>query len=222
LKRLEEQQIAVRPSIPDDEILRRKRHLESSSYPPPPPSNIPFSQVSDIANNGLLYAEAAAASASKRQLDMLEEDGYELDPRVPDNDRRVRMEPASKRSRLAESEYPPPPVAMSIFSEPSEVQLGDQGGIRNPISSFMDPDLEALTQRSKEVSMSMRKPKEPQSRTPWSREDMKLLIRAVDLFKCKWSTIEKEIKNGVIKFEHPRDQQALRDKARLLKQDFLK
>jgi hypothetical protein len=88
------------------------------------------------------------------------------------------------------------------------------------------PDLEALSQRSKEVSARARilkaKDKEPQVRSAWVRKDVALLIKAVNIYQCKWSIIEKEIKAGTIPFERPRDQQALRDKARLLKQDFLK
>ena len=85
-----------------------------------------------------------------------------------------------------------------------------------------EPDIAAVSQRSREIAALNRKPKEPQTRTPWSRNDVRMLMKAVDVFKCKWSQIEEEIKAGMIRMEHPRDQQALRDKARLLKQDFLK
>jgi hypothetical protein len=85
-----------------------------------------------------------------------------------------------------------------------------------------EPDLEAVSQRTKEISAAARKVKEPQVRSAWVRKDVALLIRAVNEYQCKWSAIEKEIKAGSIAFERPRDQQALRDKARLLKQDFLK
>jgi hypothetical protein len=44
----------------------------------------------------------------------------------------------------------------------------------------------------------------------------------VDVYKAKWSEIARQVAVGVLPFEHPRDQQALRDKARLLKQDLLK
>ncbi|KAK3311422.1 uncharacterized protein B0T15DRAFT_427600 [Chaetomium strumarium] len=86
------------------------------------------------------------------------------------------------------------------------------------------PDFEALSQRSKEVSARVRiqRSKEPQVRSAWVRKDVALLVRAVNTYQCKWSLIEREIKAGTIPFERPRDQQALRDKARLLKQDFLK
>jgi hypothetical protein len=86
----------------------------------------------------------------------------------------------------------------------------------------MEPDLEALSQKSRLIALENRRPKPPQTRTPWSRNDCRLLIHAVWEHSAKWSLIQKKIESGEIQFEHPRDQQALRDKARLLKQDFLK
>jgi hypothetical protein len=83
-------------------------------------------------------------------------------------------------------------------------------------------DYEALSQRSRELSAANRKHKEPQVRSAWVRNDVRLLVKAVDSYECKWSAIEEAIKKGIIPFERPRNQQALRDKARLLKQDFLK
>ncbi|KAK3985932.1 hypothetical protein QBC44DRAFT_334133 [Cladorrhinum sp. PSN332] len=85
-----------------------------------------------------------------------------------------------------------------------------------------EPDFDALTQRSREISAANRKVREPQVRSAWVRNDVRMLVRAVDEYGCKWSVIERMIKEGTIPFERPRDQQALRDKARLLKQDFLK
>ncbi|KAK0669549.1 hypothetical protein QBC41DRAFT_249614 [Cercophora samala] len=86
----------------------------------------------------------------------------------------------------------------------------------------LEPDFDALTQRSKEISAANRKAREPQVRSAWVRNDVRELVKAVHTYGCKWSVIEKQIKEGNIHFERPRDQQALRDKARLLKQDFLK
>ena len=83
-------------------------------------------------------------------------------------------------------------------------------------------DLDRVDQRKRELSAANRKARQPQSRSPWVRDDIRTLITAVDKHKCKWSVIEDKIKEGEIHFERPRDQQALRDKARLLKQDFLK
>jgi hypothetical protein len=85
-----------------------------------------------------------------------------------------------------------------------------------------EPDFDALQQRTREISAAARKTREPQVRSPWVRKDVSLLVKAVFTYQAKWSTIQKEIAAGTIPFERPRDQQALRDKARLLKQDFLK
>ncbi|KAM7220070.1 hypothetical protein V8F06_004584 [Rhypophila decipiens] len=83
-------------------------------------------------------------------------------------------------------------------------------------------DTEAVTQLAKERSAVARKAREPQVRSPWVKPDIRLLIQAVHTYQCKWSDINKAIRSGELPFERPRDQQALRDKARLLKQDFLK
>lgn len=91
-----------------------------------------------------------------------------------------------------------------------------------PGSTLGAPDLEALEKRSREIAAAHRKPREVQIRKPWSRNDVRKLIMMVDLFKCKWSSMQKEIASGFIKFDRTRDQQALRDKARILKQEFLK
>ena len=111
---------------------------------------------------------------------------------------------------------PAPPASAPVATPIAPSQYPPLPGTQD------EPDLEALSQRTKEISAAARKVKEPQVRSAWVRKDVTLLIKAVNTYQCKWSSIEKEIKAGTIPFERPRDQQALRDKARLLKQDFLK
>lgn len=103
---------------------------------------------------------------------------------------------------------PPPPSAQTEYPPLPGTQT--------------EPDFDALIQRSREISAANRKVREPQVRSAWVRNDVRMLVKAVDEYGCKWSVIERMIKDGTIPFERPRDQQALRDKARLLKQDFLK
>ncbi|KAJ4147884.1 hypothetical protein LMH87_002384 [Akanthomyces muscarius] len=55
-------------------------------------------------------------------------------------------------------------------------------------------------------------------RYPWSSHDEQVLIRSVAQHYGKWSRIEEECREL---FEHPRDQQAYRDKARLMKTKML-
>ncbi|KAF6836999.1 Myb DNA-binding domain protein [Colletotrichum plurivorum] len=73
-----------------------------------------------------------------------------------------------------------------------------------------------------------------QQRVPWSDADVRRLIRLIEYHSCVWAKIAKrqdarqrigdpgpEDTEGCI-FDHPRDQQAIRDKARNLKVDLLK
>ena len=176
-------------------------------------------------HGGAVYTESATSlTGAKRSRPGDDEDEFETDSRVPNNRRRVDDGPRAKRARFdGPASYNARQLSAAAVSGTSSSQIPDGGqSIKDPPSSYMDPDLAALSQKSREVSLAARKPKGPQTRTPWSRLDCKLLIRAVDTYKCRWSTIEKEVQNGTIPFEYPRDQQALRDKARLLKQDFLK
>lgn len=227
-------------AITDDDVLRRRHEIQSSNYSPSQ-GNVAYSQASAPQNDnsvyagsilenlvqgtGSMYAESAAGlSGAKRSRGIDDEVEFETDSRVPDNERRVAGKPTAKRTRF---NGPPSSAAQDMAAHIPPSTAGSQAPEEdrlsiNPPSSYMDPDLAALSQKSREVSLASRKPREPQARVPWSREDCKLLIRAVDTYKCRWSTIEKEIQSGIIPFDHPRDQQALRDKARLLKQDFLK
>ncbi|KLU91819.1 hypothetical protein MAPG_10768 [Magnaporthiopsis poae ATCC 64411] len=86
------------------------------------------------------------------------------------------------------------------------------------------PDVEWLSQQSKAVSLEARQrnPKTPQKRISWSTHDCTLLITAIRDQEARWSKIAAQIKSGELQFDHERDQQALRDKARLLKVDMLK
>ncbi|GJC97199.1 MYB dna-binding domain protein [Colletotrichum higginsianum] len=74
----------------------------------------------------------------------------------------------------------------------------------------------------------------PQQRVPWSDSDTRRLIRLIEYHNCLWALIAKrqfhehrgsdpgpEVLQDCI-FDHPRDQQAIRDKARNLKVDLLK
>lgn len=177
----------------------------SQHYAMPSPGQLPVA--------GSLYAQSAVNSL-KRGAPTVEDNVFESDGKVPDKKRRRQTKPTKKRpsdtvqlSATGGLSYPAPPG----------FGLGESGG---PVAGV--PDLDTLSQRSRQIAAANRKPKEPQSRVAWTRNDCQLLIRAVESFSCKWSHIEEEIKNGLLPFEHKRDQQALRDKARLLKQDFLK
>lgn len=158
-----------------------------------------------LAANGAIYAESAAqVSGRKRRAPGASGGGAPGSAKKPRATRKKNDVPvpapssAPPASSAPLSQYPPMP--------------GTQD----------EPDFDALQQRTREISAAARKTREPQVRSPWVRKDVSLLVKAVFTYQAKWSTIQKEIAAGTIPFERPRDQQALRDKARLLKQDFLK
>lgn len=152
-----------------------------------------------IRNDGPAYAASAAESArqgrKRGRKSAAEEDA------------------ATKRARTAADSSAMPPPARQI-----------PGGAMLP-SSVPDDRIDpvALSRRSQLISKANRKPAQPRQRKPWTAHDTQQLIGAVNTYKAKWSTIEKAIKEGHIEFNVPqRDQQGLRDKARLTKVDMLK
>ncbi|KUI57065.1 hypothetical protein VP1G_04332 [Cytospora mali] len=123
---------------------------------------------------------------------------------------------ATKRARTAaDSSAMPPPARRN------------PGGDLIPSSSMSSAgdriDPVALSRQSQLISKANRKPAQPKQRKPWTAHDTRQLIEAVNTYKAKWSTIERAIKENHIQFNVPeRDQQGLRDKARLTKVDMLK
>jgi len=121
-------------------------------------------------------------------------------PRIGDTGPKLLadLSPDSRRRAAASSSMPPPP-------RPGEV------------------DFAALSQRARETTAAARIPSErAQLRTPWSDKDTQILVQAVATYHTRWSIIEKLGREGTLPFDKVRDQQALRDKARLVKQDILK
>lgn len=97
----------------------------------------------------------------------------------------------------------------------------------NPLDAHPHPSIPfdpvALSQASQLISKANRRPAVPKARRPWTAHDTQQLVAAVHVYKAKWSTIEKAIKGHHIPFNViERDQQGLRDKARLVKVDILK
>lgn len=147
---------------------------------------------------GSLYA-AAAADTSKRG-----------GGRKRGRKNAVDGDPDAKRARGPDAAaMPPPPLPV--------VPLGNIP----PGPGAFDPV--ALSRQSQLISKANRRPAVPKQRKPWTAHDTQQLVRAVDVYKAKWSTIEKAIKEHYIPFNvAERDQQGLRDKARLVKVDILK
>ncbi|KAJ4420846.1 hypothetical protein N0V85_000425 [Neurospora sp. IMI 360204] len=175
-------------------------------------------------NDGTIYAQSAAQLGRPKRASPGDNDGA-VDG--ADAGKPPAKKPKTRRKKPAVP-IPAAEGAMGDVGTPSSSAATAAAAVaavaRYPPFTDTQPelDLEDLSQRTRELSAANRKAREPQSRSPWVRDDIKKLVWAVDAYKCKWSVIEKDIKSGKIHFERPRDQQALRDKARLLKQDFLK
>ncbi|KAJ3939552.1 uncharacterized protein N0V96_010332 [Colletotrichum fioriniae] len=110
-----------------------------------------------------------------------------------------------------------------------------------PTSSRSSVSSTATTVASfREINEMNRRPASragPQQRVPWSNRDTHRLIRLIEHHNCLWALIAKrqvaaagrgggygdsfEEREDCV-FDHPRDQQAIRDKARNLKVDLLK
>ena len=238
------------PSLLNKDSVLALKQLESGANEDIPPSNQRAAAggsgnanlwqqsptPASSANNGALYAESAKAAGKRpyqggddTNSDDDDNDEFETDNRFLNSLRLAqttkRKQPSPKRVRIAPVEMPPPMrprVPPPLSSAPATIAGPSSSAPRHSAPPSTVPDLQQLTQLSRSMTIAARKSKEPQQRRAWTRDDTRLLIRAVDVYNCKWSTIEKLIKEGTIRFEVQRDQQALRDKARLVKVDYLK
>ncbi|KAJ0166790.1 hypothetical protein CTA2_5867 [Colletotrichum tanaceti] len=177
------------------------------------------------------------------------DDGFEYDDRKPDPRRRAQLDrdrrdmppPPSrpqKRVRLSSTATPPPPPPPSS-SAPRQADSFPSSGSA-PLPSSSRSSLPSSTNSSapsfRELSEMNRRAasRGPQQRVLWSDSDTRRLIRLIEYHNCLWALIAKrqlhehrscdpgpEVLEDCV-FDHPRDQQAIRDKARNLKVDLLK
>jgi hypothetical protein len=189
-------------------------------YSQPPP-------VSGQHDPGMQFAQSAARAAGtvlatpspsrnahgkRPQGTQDTDDGFQTDNREPNSQRRAPAAETPRPRKRARAKKPP-----VVPNTPGADGSQTPGP---PPPTF--EDLESLSQRAREVTAAHRRPKEPQTRTQWSREDTRELIKAIGLYNAKWSLIETQAKQGVLQFQRQCNQQGLRDKARLIKVDFLK
>lgn len=114
-----------------------------------------------------------------------------------------------------------PKRARGAVVVPAPAPAPDPDASAGQPSTLFDP--EALSKAAKLISKANKRPSVPKARRPWTVHDTQQLVLAIDIYKAKWSTIEKAIKGNHIPFNIiERDQQGLRDKARLVKVDILK
>ncbi|KAF3768474.1 hypothetical protein M406DRAFT_71478 [Cryphonectria parasitica EP155] len=125
----------------------------------------------------------------------------------------IEADASAKRARANDAAAMPPPPRPAAHAVPVSSSA--------PSPAVFDPV--ALSRQSQLISKANRRPSQPKQRKPWTSHDISQLVRAIDVYKAKWSTIEKAIRDNHLHFNVPeRDQQGLRDKARLVKVDILK
>ncbi|POR37568.1 Uncharacterized protein TPAR_02209 [Tolypocladium paradoxum] len=177
-----------------------------------------------------------------------ESDPFETDGRPVDNTKRAALQsgpPASKRLRGSAPE-PQPSSSRRTLGNPSQTRAAPSSSApaaRMSSQTFVNPstareapsssapagrmssqvDLGAMRRKTADASAVTRIQQRgyrgaTQTRMPWSEDDTILLIELICETNASWAVIEN---NHNDKFEHPRNQQAYRDKARNLKVEFL-
>ncbi|WDK17799.1 hypothetical protein CGRA01v4_09082 [Colletotrichum graminicola] len=209
----------------------------SPGAPAPDPVNAPFVRSSFTPVNG--------AKRARTQVDDAEDD-FEQDDREPDPQRRARLDrdrrdmpppPSRPEKRVRLPSTAPLPSSSAGHADRALHQNGS-APLLPPASSRGSPpsSTNSSVGSFRELSEMNRRASSrgPQQRVPWSERDTRRLIRLIEYHNCLWARIAKrqlpehrlddpgpEVLEDCI-FDHPRDQQAIRDKARNLKVDMLK
>ena len=124
-------------------------------------------------------------------------------PSATATDRAAMPPPPVPSSNSHQSAPPPPPSSSSSYPVPSQAEY------------------EAVKEAKRAIAERLRRdkpPAPPKQRQQWSDPDTTALIELVAESRAAWATMEKDAQ---FRFEHPRNQQAYRDKARNLKVDYL-
>ncbi|KAG4439771.1 hypothetical protein IFR05_004739 [Cadophora sp. M221] len=177
--------------------------------------------------------------AESEQSDESEDEGYQEDQRVIDPNRRAIAPPGPRLSPVEDSQPPRkrqrvsqrevnPRIESSRAGPQKRPERADSDQASSEIldDSDSDTDLEddAPAPTATEVSVAARYAtarakgvQAPKGRTPWSDRDSKLLERRIEKYGCAWSKIFQ-----LGKWDFPRSQVALKDRARTMKVNMLK
>lgn len=209
----------------------REANKENRLSPEPQPSNAAKRKMPHEQNSGSQDDDHSSEShTSKRQRLESEEtpdDAFQTDHRVPDPHRR-RDAPVPGNHPFTQRPSSPPEM---IRNEPdNDRSYGRvEQSIAIPQSSadtvrFNDDDERVEPRPSYQVvkdvadfATAMSKSRQPQRRIMWSKADEDCFISLIEKHGTSWSFIAKNAN-----FEVPRDQVALKDKARNMKATFLK
>ena len=202
-----------------------------------------------VAWEGLSQASTAGPSKQKRRrtesetTDESDVPRFQEDPRVPDPLRRAKAAVASHRTP---NDKPSPAKRVRTESpvRGPAVAAGQIGGVvrtrQSPVPhrdhsrravSIDDPENQnddseddrppysqiklAAAQQAMKARLKNGRP--VQRRVAWSEHDEDHLVYLIEKYGCSWSQLQ-----SIGDFEHPRDQVALKDKARNLKVTYLK
>ena len=172
----------------------------------------------------------------EEEEELSEDEGFQEDHRVPDPARRAAAPIARRQSPGQDAPSPPKrreierpgnntdrdvarrrqqrAKSVARANTRREVVNDDEDDETYPPPTFPQASLAAKLNVAQSRS---RMEREPQKRVPWSDADSQRLIDGIEQFGCSWSVIAKNTD-----FDHPRDQIALKDKARNMKVTFLK
>ncbi|KAH8677074.1 hypothetical protein BGZ61DRAFT_536020 [Ilyonectria robusta] len=212
-----QQQVAPRPGAPRDYREHTNADLLAS---PLPASSALVLERDQIKSSGSASRRPKARDpfVSQSQDEDEEEDEFETDTRPVDKGKRAAISesmPPPKRPRVAPTE-PPPTASIASHVRSTLPRAPHSSQVPQPTQA----DLETLKRAKIEVSQRARYQltSSAKQRHVWSHHDCALLIQLIRERHAAWATMEH---NDNDKFEHPRNQQAYRDKARNMKVDYL-
>jgi hypothetical protein len=179
------------------------------------------------------YEEENEDEQEEEQEEESEDEGFEQDNRIPDPARRTAA--PSERRQSPVQDAPPSPKRQRVERPTNIADLGARNhGHRRPQRAetasqastrpeadhnedeedYPPPTITQVTARARAIRP---RNNETQKRVPWSEADSHRLIDGIEEFGCSWALIEKNVE-----FEYPRNQVALKDKARNIKVAYLK
>ncbi|KAI5464101.1 hypothetical protein BGZ63DRAFT_421180 [Mariannaea sp. PMI_226] len=186
------------------------------------PSGSAFPGTQKTASKPARKGRARRPFEIQEQDDEEEDDEFETDTRVVAPGKRATLEatlPSPKRARLEVVPWSSNPDQLrqkSTAPPSSSARTSEMISSSHPTRA----DFDTLRQAKAQVSQQVRATLSPlvRQRFGWSHNDMLLLLQLIRDRHAAWANIEKYDND---KFEHPRNQQAYRDKARNMKVDYL-
>ncbi|KAK7750464.1 hypothetical protein SLS62_007654 [Diatrype stigma] len=177
----------------------------------PTSSNAP--KMSNPTLGSALAPNQASTSKRPRPDDIEEDDDFEVNQRFAGTLGRRRRPANEDPPESPERTRPAPSRPPASSLEPRQERHGQPQPSAEEGHGFQEHHLKALSQGARANNVrAQASNKTRQTRTPWSPEDTDKLIDYIGKHRCSWSKIADEGD-----FDVPRDQQAVRDRARNVK-----